>query len=142
MTCQALSWFTCNTYFEVPERVAALILVAPAILAPLTITTPKLVKENLSGQDNHKSSISKSPIFGLYKMLSKIIKNIADTITHMIWGTIHMLYCLSRKFLSAMLRSSLAIMPVMNMFETLAVICHDCWSNCLSDGLFLHMSLR
>ncbi|OIV96890.1 hypothetical protein TanjilG_00472 [Lupinus angustifolius] len=115
-----------NTYFEAPERVAALILVAPAIFAPLT--TPKSVKENQSGQDNQtkedNSSITKNPIFGLYKLLSKISKHIAEAITQMTKGMIVMLNSLYRKFLSAILRSSLAIMLVrmaIDKFGTAAV---------------------
>ncbi|QCE15406.1 uncharacterized protein LOC114163073 isoform X2 [Vigna unguiculata] len=115
-----------NTYFEAPERVAALILVAPAIFAPLT--APKIVKENQSRKDNQKkeedSSIRKNPILGLYKMMSKITKYIAEAITQMMKWTVDILNSLYRKFLSAILRSSLAIMLVrmaIDKFGTAAV---------------------
>ncbi|WVZ20734.1 hypothetical protein V8G54_008056 [Vigna mungo] len=114
-----------NTYFEAPERVAALILVAPAIFAPLT--APKIVKENQSRNDNQRkedSSIRKNPILGLYKMLSKITKYIAEAITQMMKWTVDILNSLYRKFLSAILRSSLAIMLVrmaIDKFGTSAV---------------------
>ncbi|XP_061356648.1 uncharacterized protein LOC133301072 isoform X2 [Gastrolobium bilobum] len=115
-----------NTYFEAPNRVAALILIAPAIFAPLT--GPRVVKENQSRQDNQmkedNSSIGKNPIFGLYKMLSKITKYIAEAITQMMKQMTNMLNSLYRKFLSAILRSSLAIMLVrmaIDKFGTAAV---------------------
>ncbi|XP_040872410.1 uncharacterized protein [Glycine max] len=87
-----------NTYFEAPERVAALILVAPAIFAPLT--TRKVVKENQSGHDNQteedNSSIRKNPILGLYKMLSKTTKYIAEAISQMMKWTIDILnFCIN-----------------------------------------------
>ncbi|GAU42581.1 hypothetical protein TSUD_302970 [Trifolium subterraneum] len=115
-----------NTYFEAPERVAALILIAPAIFAPLT--TPKTVKENQSGQDNQmkedKSSIRRNPIVELYNSLSKIIKNIVKIITEMMKPMINILNSLYRKLLSAILRSSPAIMLVrmaIDKFGTAAV---------------------
>ncbi|XP_047171895.1 2-hydroxy-6-oxononadienedioate/2-hydroxy-6-oxononatrienedioate hydrolase isoform X2 [Vigna umbellata] len=114
-----------NTYFEAPERVAALILVAPAIFAPLT--APKIVKENQSRNDNQRkedSSITKNPILVLYEMLSKITKYIAEAITQMMKWTVDILNSLYRKFLSAILRSSLAIMLVrmaIDKFGTAAV---------------------
>jgi len=107
-----------NTYFEAPERVAALILVAPAIFAPLT--TPKIGKQNQSRQDSQMkeedSSIRRNPILGLYKMMSKITKYIAEAITQMMKWTIDIINSLYRKLLSAILRSSLAIMLVINLF--------------------------
>jgi len=106
-----------NTYFEAPERVAALILVAPAIFAPLT--TPKTVKENQSRRDSQMkedSSIRRNPILRLYKVMSKITKYIAEAITQMMKWTIDILNSLYRKLLSAILRSSLAIMLVINLF--------------------------
>ncbi|KAL2339505.1 hypothetical protein Fmac_007445 [Flemingia macrophylla] len=117
-----------NTYFEAPERVAALILVAPAIFAPLT--TPKSVKENQSRDNQMKednSSIRKNPILGilgLYKVLSKITKYISEAITWMMKQMIDILNLLYRKLLSAILRSSLAIMLVrmaIHKFGTAAV---------------------
>ncbi|KAJ1387506.1 Alpha/Beta hydrolase fold [Sesbania bispinosa] len=109
-----------------PERVAALILIAPAIFAPLT--PPKIVKENQSRQDvqmkEENSSIRKNPIFGLYKMLSKIAKYIAVAIAQMVKLMTDVINSLYRKLLSAILRSSLAVMLVrmaIDRFGTTAV---------------------
>lgn len=65
-------------------------------------------------EDN--SSIRKNPIVGLYKLLSKITKNIAMAITGMMKQMTDMLNSLYRKLLSTILRSSLAIMLVINLF--------------------------
>ncbi|CAK8567746.1 unnamed protein product [Lathyrus sativus] len=115
-----------KTYFEAPERVAAIILIAPAIFAPLT--TPKVVKENQPRQDNEmredNSSIRKNPIVELYISLSKVIKNVAMTITKMMKPMIDILNSLYRKLLSAILLSSPAIMLVrmaIDKFGTAAV---------------------
>ncbi|KAL0298273.1 UNVERIFIED_CONTAM: hypothetical protein Sradi_6487100 [Sesamum radiatum] len=48
-----------DAYFEAPERVAALILVAPAILAPLTMQN--VIKENQPGTDNQIQGNSSDP---------------------------------------------------------------------------------
>ncbi|XP_025657537.1 uncharacterized protein [Arachis hypogaea] len=97
-----------NAYFEAPERVAALILVSPAILAPLkAVTTPNIIiKQNLPIQHNY--SISKIPNSVLYKMSSKIVKFMAHALTPIMKEIIRS----SRKFFYAILRSSLAIMLV------------------------------
>ncbi|KAL5075376.1 hypothetical protein RYX36_014360 [Vicia faba] len=115
-----------KTYFEAPERVAAIILIAPAIFAPLT--TPKVVRENQPRQDNEmkedNASIRKNPIVELYTSLSKIIKNVAMAITKMMKPMIDILNSLYRKLLSTILLSSPAIMLVrmaIDKFGTAAV---------------------
>ncbi|KAK4277678.1 hypothetical protein QN277_015638 [Acacia crassicarpa] len=116
-----------NTYFEAPERVAALILIAPAILAPLS--APKIVEKNQVNEDsvmkeNNNSTIRANPISGLYKVLSMITKYISEAITKMMKGMINMLNSLYRKFLSAVLRSALAttlIRMVIDKFGIAAV---------------------
>ena len=108
-----------NTYFEAPERVAALILIAPAIVAPFS--TPKTVKENQTRKDNqmeegNRSTIRKNPFLGFYEILSKITKYIAKAITQMMKGMMDMLNSLYRKLLSAILRSALGVMLVLSPF--------------------------
>jgi len=61
-------------------------------------------------------------------MMSKITKYIAEAITQMMKWTVDILNSLYRKFLSAILRSSLAIMLVINLFiltqyQYLIVLC-------------------
>lgn len=113
-----------NTYFEAPERVAALILIAPAVLAPFN--SPKIVKENQSREDNQMKEDSNSPIrpnpfLGIYNILCKIAKSISEAITQMIKGTMYMLNSLYKKFLSAILRSALATILVVDFFIPNAV---------------------
>ncbi|XP_054798272.1 uncharacterized protein LOC129303178 isoform X2 [Prosopis cineraria] len=113
-----------NTYFEAPERVAALILIAPAILAPFS--APKIVEKNQVRKDNemkenNDSPIRANPISGLYKLLSMITKYISEAITKMMKGMINMLNSLYRKFLSAVLRTALATMLVRMVIDKFGI---------------------
>lgn len=102
-----------NTYFEAPERVAALILVAPAILAP--ITAPKVLKGNQMGRESQLEEESLSPngsgnpFIQLYNILSKFTKTIVDAITGLMKGMAVMINSLYKKFLSSILRSAFAL---------------------------------
>ncbi|KAI4306985.1 hypothetical protein L6164_030219 [Bauhinia variegata] len=122
-----------NTYFEAPERVAALILVAPAILAPLR--PPKIAKENQLREDNQtkedkSSPVTKNPIFGLYKIFSKITKYFAEAITQMVKGMSDMLNSLYKKLLSAIFRSALAIMLVRMVIDKFGIAAvRNSWYN-------------
>ncbi|KAG5533641.1 hypothetical protein RHGRI_027732 [Rhododendron griersonianum] len=103
-----------DTYFEAPERVAALILVAPAILAPLNIR--KVVKENQSKRDTQRqeeisySNIHGNPFIRLGNILSEFFKYIAQAIMRLFKGMGVMVNSLYKKALSAILRSSLGVM--------------------------------
>ncbi|KAF7830835.1 2-hydroxy-6-oxononadienedioate/2-hydroxy-6- oxononatrienedioate hydrolase [Senna tora] len=113
-----------NTYFEAPERVAALILIAPAILAPLT--APKIVKGNQVREDNqikedNSSPIRSNPFLGLYKILSMITKYVSGAITWIMKGMIYMLSSLYKKFLSAILRSTLGIILVRMVIDKFGI---------------------
>ncbi|GFY83545.1 alpha/beta-Hydrolases superfamily protein [Actinidia rufa] len=105
-----------NTYFEAPERVAALVLVAPAILAPLI--APKVVKENQSKMDTkthwHRDdsnlNVQSNPFIRLCDILSKFSKHIVRAIMRLVKGMGEMLNFLYKKALSAVLRSAFAVM--------------------------------
>ncbi|KAJ7965179.1 putative Alpha/beta hydrolase [Quillaja saponaria] len=104
-----------NTYFEAPERVAALVLVAPAILVPLT--KPKTVKEKQLGKDNQieddlESFPLKNLFLGLYKILGKINKYIIQAVMRMMKEMANMFNSLYMKLLSAILHSAFAVMLV------------------------------
>ncbi|GJY00632.1 putative hydrolase/acyltransferase [Tanacetum coccineum] len=83
-----------QTYFKAPERVAAMILVAPAIIAPLT--PPKKVKEN-NQQDSSSSDTPKNP------------------------GMANMVDSLYKKALSAFLRSRIAVMLVRMVIDKFGI---------------------
>ncbi|KAL8539450.1 hypothetical protein ACS0TY_001166 [Phlomoides rotata] len=105
-----------DAYFEAPERVAALILVAPAIFAPLT--TRNVVKENQTGVDNQiKGNSSDSNTSGnlfsrSFSMLSMFAKNIADAILNAMKGMTNMIHSLYQKALSAILRSAAGVIVI------------------------------
>ncbi|XP_057474193.1 uncharacterized protein LOC130762522 [Actinidia eriantha] len=99
-----------NTYFEAPERVAALVLVAPAILAPLI--APKVVKENQS---------KSNPFIRLCDILSKFSKHIVRAIIRLVKGMGEMLNSLYKKALSAVLRSAFAVMLTRMVIDKFAI---------------------
>ncbi|XP_047960846.1 uncharacterized protein LOC125205776 [Salvia hispanica] len=117
-----------NTYFEAPERVAALILVAPAILAPFAMKSA--VKENQKGTDDQNQGISSESnmkrnfLFRLGRVLSGLTKYIIEAIMHVIKGMGGMINSLYQKALSAILRSAFGvtlIRMIIDKFGTQAV---------------------
>lgn len=108
-----------QTYFEAPEHVAAMILVAPAIVAPLT--SPKKVKAN-DQQDGSNSDNRKNPVFNLLNIVSKFSRFIAQTVMHLVKGMVNMLDSLYKKALSAFLRSSIALMLVRMVIDKFGII--------------------
>ncbi|KAM5556922.1 bifunctional epoxide hydrolase 2 [Rosa sericea] len=117
-----------ESYFEAPERVAALILVAPAIFAP--ITTQKVVKgsqpgtNNQTEEDGSNSVDNGNPFVQFSKVLSKFARFISQAILGLVKGMAVMLNSLYKKFLSALLRSAFAMMLVrmaINKFGIAAV---------------------
>ncbi|KAI3458410.1 hypothetical protein Pfo_015073 [Paulownia fortunei] len=107
-----------DAYFEAPERVAALILVAPAILAPFTmqnVVTKNQAETDNQIQGNSLDSNSSVNLFSrLCSILSKFTKYIAETIVHMVKGMADMINSLYKKAFSAILRSTFGVM-VMRM---------------------------
>ncbi|KAH7840138.1 hypothetical protein Vadar_013139 [Vaccinium darrowii] len=103
-----------DTYFEAPGRVAALILVAPAILAPLNIR--KVSKENPSKRDAQRkeeisnSNVPRNPFIRLGNVLSEFSEYIVQAIMRLIKGMGEMINSIYKKALSAILRSSLGVM--------------------------------
>lgn len=101
-----------QTYFKAPERVAAMILVAPAIIAPLT--PPKKVKEN-NQQDSSNSDTPKNPGFNLFGIVSTFSRFLLRAIINFFKGMANMVDSLYKKALSAFLRSRIAVMLVMRL---------------------------
>lgn len=71
--------------------------------------------------EEDSSSVRKNPILRLYETLAKVTKFITVAVTQMMKGMIDMLNSLYRKLLSTILRSSLAIILVINLFMTNAI---------------------
>ncbi|KAH7537708.1 hypothetical protein FEM48_Zijuj03G0121600 [Ziziphus jujuba var. spinosa] len=114
-----------NTYFEAPERVAALILVAPAILAP--VTAPKVAKGNQVGrerqleEENSSTNILGNPFIQLYNILSKFTKVVVDAIIGLVKGMAVMINSLYKKLLSSILRSAFAVTLVRTIIDKLGI---------------------
>ncbi|KAL1559357.1 hypothetical protein AAHA92_09709 [Salvia divinorum] len=105
-----------DTYFEAPERVAALILVAPAILAPFSLKSAVKENQKANNQNQRKSSDSNAKdnfLFRLGSLLMGLIKGMGG-----------MIYSLYQKTLSAILRSAFGvtlIRMIIDKFGTQAV---------------------
>ncbi|CAI0457344.1 unnamed protein product [Linum tenue] len=119
-----------NTYFEAPDRVAALILVAPAIFAPNP--SPKGSKGSESGRGNlaegaeEDKSDSKgvlgNPFIALLKKLSRLAASIARATLKLLNGMMNMLDSLYKKALSAILCSALGLMLIRMAIDKFGVL--------------------
>ncbi|XP_073124154.1 uncharacterized protein [Henckelia pumila] len=114
-----------DTYFEAPERVAALILVSPAIVAPFFTRNAR--KDDQAGIDNStKGNITNSTtpatlFLILRKILLKLTKYIADTIVSIVKGIGIMVNSLYKKALSATLRSSVGVMLIRMIIDKFGI---------------------
>lgn len=106
-----------EAYFEAPERVAALILIAPAILAPLNLGP--VAKDNPSGKSNQTEGEDlevNSKGNWLTTVLSRVSQYLGQAITRLVKGMGDMINSLYKKALSAFLRSAIGIMLVGTLF--------------------------
>ncbi|XP_022134489.1 uncharacterized protein LOC111006720 isoform X2 [Momordica charantia] len=98
-----------NSYFQSPQSVAALILVAPAILAPFGAK----IREDSPVQENvFDSNAVGNPVIRLFKILSEVAKLIVQSIMQMMKGILEIVDSLYIKLVSAILRSTLIRMLV------------------------------
>lgn len=95
-----------NSYFQDPQSVAALILVAPAIVAPLGGRLPRdnPVQENVSDLN-----VVGNPVIQLSNILSAAAKFIVQSIMQMMKRILEFVDFLYIKVLSAFLRSTLIL---------------------------------
>ncbi|CAN0877132.1 2-hydroxy-6-oxononadienedioate/2-hydroxy-6-oxononatrienedioate hydrolase [Linum grandiflorum] len=118
-----------DTYFEAPDRVAALILVAPAIFAPnpnQNVPERDSLAEGHHERENNEGFLGMlgKPFVALLKILSRIAASIARTTLKLLNGMTSMLTSLYKKALSAVLCSSLGVMLIrmaINRFGVAAV---------------------
>nr|KAJ0184490.1 hypothetical protein LSAT_V11C900480880 [Lactuca sativa] len=103
-----------ETYFKAPERVAAMILVAPAIIAPST--SSKKVKAN-NQQESSNSDNPKTP----FSNLLNIVSNFSRFILNLFKGMVNMVNSLYKKALSAFLRSHIAVMLVRMVIDKFGI---------------------
>ncbi|XWS56905.1 hypothetical protein CRYUN_Cryun09bG0125700 [Craigia yunnanensis] len=107
-----------DAYFEAPERIAALILVAPAILAPRVIPKPKAVENKGDRPDSNNLG---KPQFKLFEMLFTFTKHVTEAIMRMIKGMADMLNSLYKKALSSVLQSAFAVMLVRMIIDKFGI---------------------
>ncbi|OEL35890.1 hypothetical protein BAE44_0003088 [Dichanthelium oligosanthes] len=113
-----------ETYFEAPERVAALVLVAPAIFAPR-----KGVKDSATGeQEGEKQNVpndENSPpnLFArIWGGFLELCKHIAGSVSKMIMAIREVVRSLYVKALVAFLRSSLGVMLVRWVMDKFGIL--------------------
>lgn len=107
-----------NTYFEAPERVAALILIAPAILAPRAVQKAAARRDDSSYKAEKEKPVFNpmKPFIKLFEMLSTFIKYFIQAILQVVKGIADMINSLIRKALAAILLSAFAVMLVHEFF--------------------------
>ncbi|XP_021762321.1 abhydrolase domain-containing protein cgi-58-like isoform X2 [Chenopodium quinoa] len=114
-----------EAYFEAPDRVAALILVAPAIVAPRSAT--KSAKENQSDkgnkvQESNSTSDERPNLFArLGLVLSNFYRYIANTVMQMLKGILNVVSSLYTKALVAILRSAVAVTLVRMIIDKFGI---------------------
>ncbi|GMH30503.1 hypothetical protein Nepgr_032346 [Nepenthes gracilis] len=105
-----------NAYFEAPEHVAGLILVAPAIPAPIfshkVTEDNRLEKEKQIPENNFSAELQPNLFIRLGQILSKLYQYFVARIMLIFKGMMDMANYLYKKAISSLLRSSLAVMLV------------------------------
>ncbi|GLJ44917.1 hypothetical protein SUGI_0945640 [Cryptomeria japonica] len=105
-----------NAYFEAPERVAALILVAPAIIAPLVIGKNKNMNRNPKQRnqqdDNFIPEEGANPFRKIKMMLFRLWAVASRMVVNMVQEMKSVANTVYQKILSIILRSSIAVMLV------------------------------
>ncbi|XP_057982894.1 uncharacterized protein LOC131167879 isoform X1 [Malania oleifera] len=114
-----------NSYFQAPERVAALVLVAPAILAPFS--SHKDVDRNQVGgettlqENSQNSNILGSSLIRFCKMLLKFSEYISQALMRLVKGMANRISFLYKKALLVVLRSRLAVILVRTVIDKFGV---------------------
>lgn len=105
-----------QAYLEAPDRVAALILVAPAILAPpfqqKVDTKIQSTAYKQTQRDTSKSEAPANPIIRICNTLSKLYRYIAQAISYVVKRVVDFFKSLYKKALLAILRSAIAVMLI------------------------------
>ncbi|XP_010543662.1 PREDICTED: uncharacterized protein LOC104816498 [Tarenaya hassleriana] len=110
-----------ETYFQAPERVAALILVAPAIFAPSSAKTGSERDDERKEEEATDSTEAESPFAKFLRTLIRFGKHIIQAITAIIRGMTSMVGSLYKKALTAFLRSAIGVMLVRMAIEKFGV---------------------
>lgn len=105
-----------QAYFEAPDRVAALILVAPAILAPpfqqKVDTKIQTTEDKQTQRDTSNSEVPANPLIRICNALSKLYRYIAQAISYVVKRVVDFFKSCYRKALLAFLRSTIAVILI------------------------------
>ncbi|KAL8126302.1 hypothetical protein AgCh_013548 [Apium graveolens] len=106
-----------QAYLEAPDRIAALILVAPAILAPpfqqKVDTKVQSTEDKQTQRDASNSEVPANPLIRICNTLSKLYRYIAQAMSYVVKTVVDFFKSLYRKALLAFLRSTIAVILVM-----------------------------
>uniref|UniRef100_A0A7N0UEU3 AB hydrolase-1 domain-containing protein n=2 Tax=Kalanchoe fedtschenkoi TaxID=63787 RepID=A0A7N0UEU3_KALFE len=111
-----------NAYFKDPESVAALILVAPAILAPRVVH--KTVNENDSRNEQSSNGNSDSSVNSIMKILMvflKFVEYIKQSVRLILEAIASVLTSLYKKALSAILRSAIGVIMIRILIDRFGI---------------------
>ncbi|XP_031486955.1 uncharacterized protein LOC116255305 isoform X2 [Nymphaea colorata] len=111
-----------DAYFEEPERVAALILVAPAIVAPLLLPSNSNKGElsEREGDMENRGSVwddKEHMIYSVLIFLQAVCFRVQEAVIWMIKKSIYLLSCFCKNLLSEILRSYFAVLMVRFIFD-------------------------
>ncbi|KAF3774918.1 putative hydrolase [Nymphaea thermarum] len=110
-----------DAYFEEPERVAALILVAPAIVAPLlSSNSNKSEPSEREGDMENRGSVwddKEHMIYTVLMFLHAVCCRVQEAVIWMIKKSIYLLSCFCKNLISEILRSYFAILMVRFIFD-------------------------
>ncbi|KAK1392876.1 bifunctional epoxide hydrolase 2 [Heracleum sosnowskyi] len=105
-----------QAYLEAPDRVAALILVAPAILAPpfqqKVDTKIESTEDKQTQRDTSNSEVPANPLIKICNTLSKLSRYIAQITSFVVKRVVEFFKSLYKKALLAFLRSAIAVMLI------------------------------
>lgn len=105
-----------NTYFEAPEKVAALILVAPAIVSPLVFKKGErgygIGEEKQTEGPDVKAESQDNLFVRIWKGLQKLYQFVAGLVLHLLSRMIDVIRSICFKALTAVLRSAFGLMLV------------------------------
>lgn len=111
-----------NTYFEAPERIAALILVAPAIFSPNPLRNQSQSEtENQLEDEKDSSNNVKRLIVKIYNFISGIAKYFREALMCMVRGMGKMLTTVYKRVLLAILRSAIGLMLIRMVIDKFGV---------------------
>ncbi|XP_020114027.1 uncharacterized protein LOC109728115 [Ananas comosus] len=112
-----------NTYFEAPERVAALILVAPAIVAPFLMRKENQVDKGEKRKDENSNLDSReNPFVRIWSAFCQLCMNLVGLALKMVKRMRDMVKTLYARALSVVLRSTFAVMLIRMIIDKFGIV--------------------